>query len=90
MSKEAAMPSEYIDDSREEQCQQGFRTKVNWSKREVPGGSVQIGTLGPPETQLKAENPASNGWFVDLDRAGLNRLIRTLRKARDDAYGRDE
>lgn len=30
------------------------------------------------------------GWSVTLDRAGLNRLIRTLRRARDNAYGRDE
>jgi hypothetical protein len=30
------------------------------------------------------------GVWTDLDRAGCNRLIRTLRKARDDAYGRDE
>lgn len=84
------MPSEYVGDSEESQYQKGFRTKVNWSKHEVPGGSVQIATLGPPEADLKAENPASNGWFVNLDRHGLNRLIRTLRKARDDAYGRDE
>lgn len=30
------------------------------------------------------------GWFVQLDRAGINNLIRNLRKARDEAYGRDE
>jgi hypothetical protein len=28
--------------------------------------------------------------YMQLDRAGLNRLIRTLRKARDAAFGRDE
>lgn len=27
--------------------------------------------------------------YIQLDRAGLNRLIRTLRQARDDAYGAD-
>jgi len=27
---------------------------------------------------------------VDLDRSGLNRLIKTLRKARDQTHGRDE
>lgn len=29
------------------------------------------------------------GWYCQLDRAGLNRLIRTLRKARDAAFGAD-
>ena len=28
-------------------------------------------------------------WHSQLDRDGLNRLIKTLRKARDDAYGKD-
>jgi len=27
---------------------------------------------------------------VDLDRSGLNRIIKTLRKARDQTYGSDE
>jgi hypothetical protein len=30
------------------------------------------------------------GWYVQLDRLGINRLIRILRQARDDAFGRDE
>jgi hypothetical protein len=29
------------------------------------------------------------GFFVQLDRNGINRLIRLLRKARDTAYGAD-
>jgi len=29
------------------------------------------------------------GWHAQLDRAQLNRLIRTLRRARDTAYGAD-
>lgn len=31
-----------------------------------------------------------SGWFVQLDRSGINRAIRALRQARDDAFGRDE
>lgn len=31
-----------------------------------------------------------NGWHVDLDRNRLNQLIRVLRTARDQAFGRDE
>lgn len=30
------------------------------------------------------------GYWHDLDRAGINNLIRALREARDKAYGRDE
>lgn len=29
------------------------------------------------------------GWFATLDREGINRLIRALRRARDAAYGAD-
>lgn len=29
------------------------------------------------------------GWVVQLDREGINRMIRALRKARDAAYGAD-
>jgi hypothetical protein len=32
----------------------------------------------------------SHGWFCDLDRRGINELIRHLRRARDQAFGRDE
>lgn len=31
----------------------------------------------------------SDAHFTDLDRDGINRLIRALRKARDQAYGAD-
>lgn len=33
---------------------------------------------------------SQSGWYVDLDRKGINDLIRVLRKARDQAFGRDE
>jgi hypothetical protein len=33
---------------------------------------------------------AQDGWFIDLDRRGINQLIRNLRRARDQAFGRDE
>ena len=32
----------------------------------------------------------TDGFYVDLDRRGINDLIRNLRKARDQAFGRDE
>lgn len=30
------------------------------------------------------------GYFVSLDRAAINKLIRDLRRARDQAFGKDE
>ena len=33
---------------------------------------------------------AQDGWHIDLDRRGINDLIRNLRRARDQAFGRDE
>lgn len=32
----------------------------------------------------------SQGYYVNLDRRGINKLIRNLRRARDQAFGRDE
>ncbi len=34
--------------------------------------------------------PGFNSLWATLDREQINRMIRLLRKARDDAYGRDE
>lgn len=33
---------------------------------------------------------ASYGFYVELDRDGINDVIRKLRRARDQAFGRDE
>jgi hypothetical protein len=46
----------------------------------------------PPESDTGSEpmRPAWEGFFVDLDRGGINHLIKQLRAARDQAYGKDE
>lgn len=31
----------------------------------------------------------ADAWHTQFDRAGINRLIRVLRQARDDAFGKD-
>jgi hypothetical protein len=59
--------------------------KIGWSKE---AGHVEVATVAPDGMALEP-TPEGNGWFVQLDRAGINRAIRTLRKARDDAFGRD-
>lgn len=45
---------------------------------------------GKPENTETEDYTFSDGFYVDLDRKGINDLIRNLRKARDQAFGRDE
>lgn len=59
---------------------------VGWTKDR----SVQIGVVqGPPVELTINGKPADPGLWMDLDREGCNRLIRSVRKARDSAYGPD-
>lgn len=39
---------------------------------------------------LEGPMPVQAGYYVNLDRRGINELIRTLRRARDAAFGKDE
>lgn len=60
-------------------------------KHRVPGGKTGRWSNGSNyaehlDTVLLV---AEQGWFADLDRDGINRLIRLLRKARDAAFGAD-
>lgn len=86
------MPKEYVNDLYYGVDDDGVatgsdsRVRVSWSKE---SGDVQIATTAPDGWVLQP-TPEGNGWFVNLDRSGINRLIRFLRKARDDAYGRDQ
>ncbi len=82
------MPKENINDL----VSGGFRVEVSWS----PGAYVQVASVNPDsDLTLPGDAPGSpeqpfTGWWVTLDREGINRLIRSLRKARDAAFGRDE
>ncbi len=65
---------------------------VMWGRDQ---GTVQIVTKAsdPWGGRWAGESPETHftdGMFVDLDRKGINRLIRNLRRARDQAFGRDE
>lgn len=58
---------------------------VGWSKE---SGFVEIGINS---LEISTQNGShGTGMYASFDRAGINRLIKILRKARDDAYGRDE
>jgi len=43
-----------------------------------------------PGTSANGPDRAWDGSFIDLDRDGINHLIKQLRSARDQAFGRDE
>ncbi len=72
-------------------CDATFRVEVSWA----PNAWIQLASVNT-ESQLTLPpggGPGSepfDGWHVTLDRDGVNRLIRSLRKARDAVYGRDE
>lgn len=70
------MPKELIHSKDEDNY-----INVGWSRDTY----VQIGTVNP-----NPELAEATGWFLTIDRAAINHLIRTLRKARDQAYGVDE
>jgi hypothetical protein len=61
-----------------------MRVEVGWRS----GSDVQIATT--TRTANGDAEPAWGGQWIDLDRNGVNHLIRALREARDRAYGRDE
>ena len=65
---------------------------VRWNRE---GGYVQVVTkeTDPHGGRLVGDElgaHVTDGYFVELDRAAVNKLIRNLRRARDQAFGRDE
>jgi len=83
MPKEIVYSSEPFDES--------FRrciAEVRWSR---DSEYCQIATVIVEATDLSPiEDTVSGGWYVNLDRHGINDLVRNLRRARDQAFGRDE
>lgn len=59
---------------------------VGWSK-EDHGGHVQLATL---RNGKENSFDPTDGLYTDLNRKQINDLIKALRKARDQAYGKDE
>jgi hypothetical protein len=86
--KEGAMPKEIVVASSEfipEDPEQQGLVQVSWTR--APIGEVQVVTFARhPETFEEA----FEGLYVNLDREGINQVIRNLRRARDQAFGRDE
>lgn len=81
------MPKETVIDSSsfsDEGCR-GLRTEVRWSRE---AEYVQIATVA--DQVPVASGLGGEGWHCSLDRHAINELIRHLRRARDQAFGRDE
>lgn len=77
------MPKHYIRSA------SNRRAELHWQR----GVGVQLATTVSDEPDLDDEDGGELGWsgeFVDFDRAQINHLIKQLRIARDQAYGRDE
>lgn len=73
------MPKELIHSATRSGDGDSSRMQIGWSKE---AEYVQVAT--------SAGSSEHAGTFVTLDRHGINNAIRTLRRARDQAFGRDE
>lgn len=78
------MPKEIIRNASQVGDDDQYRVDVRWNRKLY----CQIATVKDPDA-YRGEGARAEGFFVDLDRDALNRLIRVLRKARDQAYGSD-
>ena len=86
------MPKEFIYDqdlADYDDISDTYQVRVGWSKET---GAVQIATLSDLKVPVERAKGVvdGNGFYVNLNRQGINDLIRVLRKARDQAYGKDE
>lgn len=63
---------------------------VGW-RNEGDVGSVQLGVVETARVNISVGGKPldDKGLFMDLDRQQINRLIRNLQRARDQAYGAD-
>ena len=78
------MPREYVVGESLSDLDAERRVTVGWQRE----GNVQVATESLPVSGTTTS--MGNGQWIDLDRTAINALIRLLRKARDQAFGRDE
>jgi hypothetical protein len=66
--------------------------EVSWSREaehvQLVTKSIDRATHEPVETT--SDLPVTAGFYMQLNRREINQLIRNLRKARDQAFGKDE
>lgn len=84
------MPKEYVDDTvghLDKDSPFPFRVEVTWGR---DNGFISIATVDPNVVGDAADTREA-GLHVHLgERRDVNKLIRDLRRARDQAFGRDE
>lgn len=80
------MPKEIIRDQYETTPGVCATIEVGWGRE---SSHVELGTVVHDSSGQRVAKVTENGMFVQLNRDGINRLIRALRKARDQAYGSD-
>lgn len=78
-------PRFYNDEGREVPQETQPLVQVGWS-REAEYVQIATGVRDP----VTYESDQDKWWFVQLDRTMINEVIRVLRRARDQAFGRDE
>lgn len=76
------MPKEITHDENYGKHDEYRQIEVRWSRNKY----VEVATVDNLEPSTDG---AINGIFLGLNRDGINRLIRSLRKARDQAFGAD-
>ena len=83
------MPREVIHDNRHlpgSDNSTPLAVEVQWGR----DGDVGIASVNLENSEGEKRYTSEYGWVVTLPRTQLNHLIRTLRRARDQAYGADE
>lgn len=79
------MPKEVIYDANS----QFHKLEIAWSP-ERGLGSVGVGVgMAITDDDASGDIVCWNDWWCNLDRNGINRMIRALRKARDQQFGAD-
>lgn len=61
--------------------------EVTWTR--APKDHVELGVVRRNIAGQRIQGEGNDGMYVSLDREGVNRLIRVLRRARDQAFGSD-
>jgi hypothetical protein len=87
MGKEGVMPKEFVEDTMapREEGEIPWRVEIGWQRDH---GHVSIATVDP---SVEGIGSRDSGLHVHLsERRQVNDLIRHLRRARDQAFGRDE
>lgn len=79
------MPKEIVG-SKHPEDHPGLVLQIRWGR---DSAHVEVATVNEDGAELEP-TPEGNGWFVQLSRYGINEAIRILRRARDQAFGKDE